>query len=131
MSKREQAVADCAASDARHRAAWTREQHRDAHRAVERRAMLRQELEALGIDHYDRAALARIARVGALLVHLGLESEPIDQVIEEGPLAKGLQEEISDAQSELDELRNAARAYLDAQPGLEHKAAKQALEKLL
>jgi hypothetical protein len=151
MTTRDRAIADAARTDAKHRAAWTREQHKEAHAAVENRAALRLELDALGIDHYDRQALARIARIGALLIALGLESEPIDQVIEDGPLVKGLQEELESYESghaeliverdklkeELENLRDAARELLDAMEpdesgdGRREESARDALEELL
>lgn len=151
MTKREQAVADCAATDARHRAAWTREQHKEAHAAVENRAALRLELDALGIDHYDRPALARIARIGALLIALGLESDPLEDAIGDSPDVRAMREELESYESgqaeliverdklkeELENLRDAAREFLDAMEpdesgdGRREESARDALEKLI
>lgn len=145
MSKREQAVADCAATDARHRAAWARQQHEEARLALERRAMLRLELDAPGIDHYDRQALARIARIGAHLLALGLESDPIEDAVGDCEAVLEAKYELEQAESEAQDLRaerdgweekyntlhEAAEDYLDAHPRPQHKTAREALEKIL
>ena len=141
MTAREQAIADCTRTDTKHRATWTRQQHKDAHTAVENRAALRLELDALGIDHYDRPALARIARIGALLIALGLESDPLEDAIGDSPQVKETREELESYQTEQAELiverdklkekhnalRDAAQDYLDAGD----QASREALEELL
>ncbi len=145
MTTRDRAIADAARTDAKHRAAWTREQHKEAHAAVENRAALRLELDALGIDHYDRPALARIARIGALLIALGLESDPLEDAIGDSPDVRAMREELEESEKQLsetrtdydkliverDKLREAARAFVAAPCGPEYKAAREALEELL